>query len=165
MKSMKFLSLSLLVVAFGSSVFASSPRIDQPEGELPSGNINPVSKLNLPGQTKPSDLLREEASYASQALSAVTNLTPTKIGIGLSLAALTTGVILYKKNAKVKAYADATYTVVKSKLPENNKKNIIIAAGSATTLAALLVTYKLGLANKAYNGLSGMLGLSGVDQI
>ncbi len=165
MKSMKFLSLSLLVVAFGSSVFASSPRIDQPEGELPSGNINPVSKLNLPGQTKPSDLLREEASYASQALSAVTNLTPTKIGIGLSLAALTTGVILYKKNAQVKAYADLACAITKSKLPVRNRKNAIIAAGSVTTLAGLVATYRYGLISKAVNTVSSYFGKDNAEQI
>ncbi len=155
MKSMKFLSLSLLVVAFGSSVFA-----------MDSINDEVVTTVTTSTQKGSPVIKLEDASYATQAFSAVTtNLTPRKIGIGLSLAALTTGVILYKKNAQVKAYADLACAITKSKLPVRNRKNAIIAAGSVTTLAGLVATYRYGLISKAVNTVSSYFGKDNAEQI
>ncbi len=159
MKSMRFLSLSLLVVAFGSSVFA----MDSVGDHVSSLGDNNNNNNNNNTSSTTSRLLNSrgnDTSYGAQALSTMKNLSSTHIGIGLSVVALTTGVVLYKKNAKVKAYADAAYTVTKSKLPEKNKKNAIIAAGSVTTLAGLVVAYKYGLVSKAVKRVSSYFGTS-----
>ncbi len=134
MKSMKFLSLSLLMVSFGGSVLAS-------EGDNVV-DINPPVQVMVEEQSK--TVIKEveeqgkKEGIINSITSTITNASRTQIGLGVAAVALTGGVVAYKYNPAFNTFVNETAGAVQDKVNEikkDSQKTALVVGGVATAAA------------------------------
>ncbi len=165
MKSMKFLSLSLLMVSFGGSVLASEA--DEPivvtekvtkeevvEQVLEQGKMVEKQSTTL---TKEVEEQGKNEGIINSITSTITNATRTQIGLGVAAVAVTGGVVAYKYNPAFNTFVNETAGAVQDKVNEikkDSQKTALVVGGVATAAALGGLAYHYDVAGKISNSLS-----------
>ena len=173
---MKFLSLSLLLVSFGSSVLAMDPNAGQ-NGQPP---VDPQDQIQQPApqnlqQPDPQNLQQPDpqpapggknkvkpgedtqASYASQAAALFTNASKAQLGLGLTVVTVGAGLTAYKYSPTVKTAVDNVLEATKEQaesLKTDKKKAALVAGGAAGVALLGGAAYKYDVAGKVVSAFS-----------
>jgi len=174
MKSMKFLSLSLLLVSFGGSVLASQPEkeeikenavetketvsdtvdisktVEEQEKKSAAKNDNQdegKKENDNKGEDKSSD--DKEAGSILTTVKSTLGIDPlsySRLGLGASVVAIAGGTVAYKYHAGFNQFVNETATAVKEQVNEikNDGKKAGLVLGGLTVVGAGVTAYKLG---------------------
>ena len=171
MKSMKFLSLSLLLVSFGGSVLASETEntavatSSVTETTLvtevsSTSEANPTIEGEQNNNNNNNDVVGQDVQdegFATKIISTVKNgATKTNMGLGITAAVVVGGTIAYKTSPTFNKFVNETASMVKEQVEDitkDNKKTALVAGGIATAVALGGTAYYLDLPAK----ISGML--------
>lgn len=143
MNSIKFLSVSLLLITLSSFVRASEDgTLNTQEDTKPVLSDERVSssalELHRTESEKSSSELDDKEGYLKQALSYLTTVSNTQLGLGATVAAVGSSVMAYRYNTPFQGFVNETADKVKSqveKIKKHKKKAAIVLGGLSTAAA------------------------------